>query len=210
MVLHSPIEAMPAAHTGLTLWSAARPSRTVTPTGLSCTPRAEQLDATAVQESQRQARLASCLATPGMTGQERSTGELFNSAVRRLAVASDINTQLRWARPPVCNALPAHVPAAIPAVRGQTYPSFLACCGIWSHMLLSLISSHNPMAVLLLAVCGTQPFAAYPHIRICLRRYAEELRLRETESRLEDELGSPSCATLDATAVRARRCDHAA
>ena len=39
-----------------------------------------------------------------------------------------------------------------------------------------------------------------------LLRYAEELRLRETEERLEEgELGSPSCATLDATAVRARR-----
>ena len=29
--------------------------------------------------------------------------------------------------------------------------------------------------------------------------------MRETEDRLEDELGSPSCATLDATSVRARR-----
>jgi len=48
-----------------------------------------------VQEAQREARLASCLATPGMTGQERSTGELLNSAIRRLAVASDVNTQLR-------------------------------------------------------------------------------------------------------------------
>ena len=48
-----------------------------------------------IQESQRQARLAACLATPGITGQERSTGELLNSAVRRLAVASDVNTQLR-------------------------------------------------------------------------------------------------------------------
>ena len=50
-----------------------------------------------MQEAQREARLASCLATPGMTGQERSTGELLNSAVRRLAVASDVNTQLRCA-----------------------------------------------------------------------------------------------------------------
>ena len=44
----------------------------------------------------------------------------------------------------------------------------------------------------------------------CLRllvviRYAEELRLREFEARMEGELGSPSCTTLDATAVRARR-----
>ncbi len=29
--------------------------------------------------------------------------------------------------------------------------------------------------------------------------------MRETEDRLEDELGSPSCATLEATSVRARR-----
>ena len=36
-------------------------------------------------------------------------------------------------------------------------------------------------------------------------RYAEELRLREFEARMEGELGSPSCTTLDATAVRARR-----
>ena len=56
---------------------------------------ADWLHVTAAQEAQRQARLASCLATPGMTGQERSTGELLNSAVRRLAVASDVDTQLR-------------------------------------------------------------------------------------------------------------------
>jgi len=66
-----------------------------------------------VQEAQREARLASCLATPGMTGQERSTGELFNSAVRRLAVASDVNTQLRCAEPPsilACTDLPVYLP----------------------------------------------------------------------------------------------------
>ena len=39
----------------------------------------------------------------------------------------------------------------------------------------------------------------------CLR-YAEELRLREVEARMGDELASAPCTTLDATAVRARRC----
>ena len=42
-------------------------------------------------------------------------------------------------------------------------------------------------------------------IQVWLLRYAEELRLREFEARMEGELGSPSCTTLDATAVRGRR-----
>lgn len=55
------------------------------------------VDCVCAQAATQQSRLAACLATPGMTGQERSMGELLNDTVRRFAAQSDMSTQQRCA-----------------------------------------------------------------------------------------------------------------
>ena len=58
---------------------------------------AQLLACVCFKAAEEQAHLAECLATPGITGQERGMGELLNESVRRLAAQSDMSTQMRCA-----------------------------------------------------------------------------------------------------------------